>query len=130
MSDFNSNPDPLKRTTDGDAGGSPLGLSGQNEGGLDKSQSGSSHSLGGTSGVDLSAIREDMEVVGSDGGHVGSIDHFRDGQLKLKRQDPLATDGQHHLLPADLVAQVDAQANRVQLSLPQAEAISRWTPAG
>ena len=126
MTDFNSNPDPLQRTTDGDAGGSPLGASGKNEGGLHGSQT----SMGGTSGVDLSGIREDMEVVGSDGGHVGEIDHFRDGQLKLKRQDPAATDGQHHLLPASLVSGVDAGSNRVMLSLSREDAIRQWTPAG
>lgn len=115
MTDFNSNPDPLKATTDGDAGsGSDAGAT----------------RMGGTAGVDLSSIREDMEVLGSDGGHVGSIDHFRDGQLKLKRQDPAAADGQHHLLPAQWVSQVDAGSNRVMLNLSTAEATSKWTPAG
>lgn len=113
MTDFNSNPEPLKATTDGDAGDTDR-----------------STSMGGTAGADLSAIREDMEVVGSDGGHVGSIDHFRDGQLKLKRQDPAAADGQHHLLPAQWVSSVDSGSNRVMLNLSTTEATSRWTPAG
>ena len=111
MTDFNSNPDPLKATTDGDAG------SGET-------------SMGGTGGVDLTAIREDMEVVSSDGRHVGEIDHFRDGQLKLKRQDSEALDGQHHLLPQEWVARVDSNANRVMLNLDKDQATSRWTPAG
>lgn len=126
MTDFDSNPDALKRTTDGEAGDSPLGTNGRNQGGLDDG----SRSMGATSGVDLTAIREDMEVVGSDGRHVGEIDHFRDGQLKLKRQDSEATDGQHHLLPASCVSRVDANANRVMLSIDKDEATRRWTPAG
>jgi hypothetical protein len=87
--------------------------------------------MGATAGVDLTAIREHMEVVGSDGRHVGEIDHFNDdGQLKLKRKDSEAIDGQHHLIPGEWVAQVDSNANRVTLSLDKDEATSRWTPAG
>ena len=111
MTDFNSNPDAVKATTDGD-------------------DDGAATTMGGTAGADLTAIREDMEVVGSDGRHVGEIDHFRDGQLKLKRQDSEATDGQHHFIPAEWVSQVDSNANRVMLSLNKDEAVSRWTPAG
>lgn len=128
MSDFDSN-SALRRTTDGDAGGSPLGTNGQNQGGLDASNDGST-TMGGTAGADLTAIREDMEVVGSDGRHVGEIDHFRDGQLKLKRQDSEALDGQHHLISAEWVQQVDANANRVVLSIDKDRATSEWTPAG
>lgn len=120
MTDFNSNPDALKATTDGDVG------PGSNPGGGEEG----STTMGGTSGVDLTAIREDMEVVGSDGGHVGEIDHFRDGQLKLKRQDSEAMDGQHHILPTEWVAKIDSNANRIMLSLPKDEATSRWIPAG
>ena len=111
MTDFNSNPDPLKATTDGDDGPGAT-------------------SMGGTGGVDLTAIREDMEVVGSDGRHVGEIDHFRDGQLKLKRQDSEAQDGQHHFLPLEWVSQVDSNANRVMLNLDKDQATSRWIAAG
>ena len=111
MTDFNSNPDAVKAATDGD-------------------DDGAATAMGGTAGVDLTAIREDMEVVGSDGRHVGEIDHFRDGQLKLKRQDSEATDGQHHYIPGEWVSQVDSNANRVMLTLDKDEATSRWTPAG
>jgi hypothetical protein len=118
MTDFNSNPDALKATTDGDAGAHHDG---------DHARA---TTMGGTAGANLTAIREDMEVVGSDGRHVGEIDHFRDGQLKLKRQDSEATDGQHHFVPGEWVAKVDTNANRVMLNLSKDEATSRWTPAG
>lgn len=114
MTDFNSNPDALKATTDGDEGEASRGAT----------------SMGGTAGVDLTAIRENMEVVGSDGRHVGVIDHVLEGQLKLNRQDSEALDGQHHLLPMQWVSQVDSNANRVMLNLDKDEATSRWTPAG
>lgn len=95
------------------------------------SNPGSSTGLGGTGGVDLTAIREAMEVVGSDGGHVGEIDHFNDdGRLKLKKRDSEALDGQHHYVPLEWVAGIDSNANRVMLSLSKDEATSRWEPAG
>ena len=45
-------------------------------------------------------IREHMEVVGSDGGHVGTVDYL-DGpaRIKLTRDDSL--DGMHHFIPTD-----------------------------
>lgn len=114
MTDFNSNPDALKATTDGDAGDTDR----------------ASTSFGGTAGVDLTSLRENMEVVGSDGGHVGVIDHVLDDQLKLNRQDREALDGQHHLVPLSWVSKIDSAADRVMLNLSKDEATSRWTPAG
>ncbi len=69
--------------------------------------------------------REDMEVVGSDGTHVGVIDHVQGNMLKLKKQDAMAG-GQHHLLGTDLIAAVDT---KVMLSVTAAEAMRRWTAA-
>ncbi len=68
---------------------------------------------------------KDIEVVGSDGVHVGIIDRVDSGMMKLKRMDP-ASSGQHHLLPVDLVKSVDGKA---MLGIAAAEAIRRWTKA-
>ena len=68
---------------------------------------------------------KDIEVVGSDGVHVGVVDHVDGGMMKLKRMDP-ASEGQHHLLPADLVTSVVGKA---MLSITAAEAMRRWTVA-
>ena len=82
--------------------------------------------------VDLTAIREDMEVVGSDGRHVGAVDHVLDqGEIQLNRRDSEAEaeaggHAHHHYIPTDWVARVDANANRVELNLPKDEAVSRW----
>ncbi len=86
--------------------------------------------LVGTSQVgsvgDMSArLVKDMEVVGSDGRHVGVIDYVEGGSMKLKRMDPVSG-GKHHLLPTNLVASVDRQ---VMLSITAAEAENRWTAA-
>ena len=69
---------------------------------------------------------EDMEVVGSDGQHVGVIEHVDGGVIKLKRMDP-AFGGQHHLIPADWVALANG---KVILKTSAADAKARWTIAG
>ena len=82
--------------------------------------------------TDLTVLRKDMEIVGSDGGHVGEIDDVGTGELKLKRLDSEAEaesgpgHTHHHFIPVDWVAQVDSSANRATLSLSKNEAESRW----
>ena len=71
-------------------------------------------------------ISEHMEVVGSDGQHVGVVDKVQDGQIKLTRNDSEAG-GQHHLLPVDLVDAVESE--QVRLNLPAEEAKARWQTA-
>jgi hypothetical protein len=89
--------------------------------------------------VDLTAIRERMEVIGADGGHVGDVDHVLDqGEIQLSRRDaeaetePGATPGHahHHFIPLDWVERVDSNANRVELSLTKGEAERRWRHEG
>ena len=68
--------------------------------------------------ADLSNVKEHMEVVGSDGGHVGTVDHLQDGKIKLTKSDP-AAGGEHHYLSADHVQSVD---DKVRLARPANEA--------
>ncbi len=77
--------------------------------------------VGATANV-LSRLVKDVEVVGSDGVHVGIVDRVDGAMMKLKRRDA-AADGQHHLLPTDLVESVDGKA---MLSVAAAEAMRRW----
>ena len=64
-------------------------------------------------------IRERMEVVGSDGRHVGTVDHLEgNDRIKLTRDD--SADGRHHFIPTDWVDHVDRS---VHLSRPADEAI-------
>jgi len=55
--------------------------------------------------VDASQIKEHMEIVGSCGHHVGTVDHMQDGRIKLTKND--SPDGQHHFLPLSIVASVE-----------------------
>ena len=76
--------------------------------------------------MDYSAIREHMEVTGSDGQHVGTVDKVENGaRIKLTRKDP-AAGGEHHYLPLDLVSSV---GETVQLSVRAAQAMQQWGAA-
>ena len=68
--------------------------------------------------VDTTQIEEHMEVVGSDGAHVGSVDNLG---IKLTKRDPLANN-QHHYIKLATVASVEG--GKVVLNIPAAEAIA------
>lgn len=52
--------------------------------------------------IKVSQIQEHMEVKGSDGKHVGTVDHMENGRIKLTKSDP-ASGGQHRYLDLSLV---------------------------
>ena len=69
-------------------------------------------------------IRENMEVLGSDGVHVGTVDHLESNdEVRLARDDPDAG-GEHHYIPLAWVVHVEM---KVHLNRPGAEARARWT---
>jgi hypothetical protein len=71
-------------------------------------------------------IKEHMEVLGSDGKHVGTVDHMEGtDQIKLTKTDPSAG-GQHHLIPVDWVDHVD---KHVHLTKPSKDAMTQWKNA-
>jgi hypothetical protein len=72
--------------------------------------------------ADASQIREHMEVVGSDGGHVGTVDHLEGQRIKLAKSDPDAG-GVHHYLHIDVVASVD---DKVRLNRTTEQAKDEW----
>ena len=68
-------------------------------------------------------IKEHMEVVGSDGVHVGTVDHMEGAdEVKLAKTDK-AADSEHHFIPLAWVDHVD---NKVHLKQAGAEAKARW----
>ena len=68
--------------------------------------------------VDPNEIQKHMEVVGSDGQHVGLVD---DLGIKLTKNDPIAHD-QHHFLRMDQVDSI--KDGKVTLNLSAADAIA------
>lgn len=76
--------------------------------------------------VDMTAIREHMEVVGDDGEHIGTVDRIEGDMLKLTRSDPQAG-GEHHWIPAAWVTGIDQV---VRLNMPAHQAIAQWSASG
>ena len=74
--------------------------------------------------VDLALIKEHLEVVGSDGGHVGRVDHVLGDHIELAKLD-LAGGFKHHLIPVSWVDDIDD--DKVRLTLTQEEAKAQWT---
>jgi hypothetical protein len=62
--------------------------------------------------VDRSEIREHMEVIGADGGHIGTVDEIEGERIKLTKSDR-GSGGEHHYLSITLVEEVDANAVRM-----------------
>ena len=67
-------------------------------------------------------IHEHMEVVGSDGQHVGTVDKVRDGRIVLTKSDPSAG-GHHHSIPCGWLESVD---DKVTLNKTAEEAMLAW----
>lgn len=77
-----------------------------------------------------SAIREQMEVIGADGVHVGTVDKVEDDRIKLTKADSAAEiegaeggshAGHHHYISLGLVAGVEG--DQVRLSATGANAL-------
>lgn len=67
-------------------------------------------------------VKEHMEVLGSDDGHVGTVDCTRGDHIVLTRSDPSAG-GIHHSIPCGWIDRVD---DKVRLNLTAEEARERW----
>src|SRR5262249_17071804 len=71
--------------------------------------------------ADLSGIKEHMDVLGSDGEHVGTVDQVEGHMIKLTRSE--SPDGKHHYLSTDFVDYVD---DEVHLTLTAEETVEEW----
>jgi hypothetical protein len=76
--------------------------------------------------MNTTSIREHMEVIGSDGPHVGTVDHVEGNTIRLTRNDPKAH-GSHHWIPMDWVQSVDSV---VRLNRSCDDAVRNWQTAG
>jgi len=71
-------------------------------------------------------IKEHMEVLGSDGQHVGTVDCLKgDDRIVLTKSDP-KSGGQHHIIPLNWVDRVDA---KVHLNKSTKDATTQWQAA-
>ena len=72
----------------------------------------------------VSQIREGLKVVGSDRGHVGTVDALAGQLLELKQSDP-TSGGTHHYLDIGLIA--DIEGDTIQLLVTADDAKQRWS---
>lgn len=70
----------------------------------------------------LQRVTEHMEVIGSDGGHVGTVDKVRGDRIVLTKTDKDAG-GHHHSIPSSWIQSVD---DHVTISKTADEAQSAW----
>ncbi len=70
----------------------------------------------------LNRVTEHMDVVGSDGEHVGTVDCVRGDRIVLTKSDP-DSGGRHHSLPSRWIASVD---DKVTIRKTAADAQAHW----
>ncbi len=73
--------------------------------------------------IQPSEIREHMEVVGSDGGHVGRVDKVMGDEIELTKLD-LGAGLRHHMIPITWVELIDHDT--VRLSMTKDAAKAAW----
>ena len=73
--------------------------------------------------IEATRIREHMEVVGSDGKHVGKVDHVLGGEIELAKLD-FGAGLKHHLIPISWVE--DIEGDKLRLSKTSDAAKAEW----
>jgi hypothetical protein len=71
----------------------------------------------------LTKVKEHQDVVGSDGEHVGKVDHVRGDTIQLAKNDS-ASGGHHHLIPSSWIQSVED--DKVTLSKTADQAKQHW----
>jgi hypothetical protein len=64
--------------------------------------------------ADLNQVKEHMEIIGADGGHVGTVDKVEGDRIKLTKRDGDSKGNHHRYVSASSIAAVEG--NRVRLS--------------
>jgi hypothetical protein len=73
--------------------------------------------------IETSSIREHMEVVGSDGKHIGKVDHVKGSEIELAKFD-FGAGLAHHLIPVGWIARVEE--DKVFLNMTKDQAKAQW----
>jgi hypothetical protein len=65
--------------------------------------------------TDRDSIQPQMEVIGADGVHVGTVDHVEGDRIKLTKADSGegSHEGHHHYVALGLVAEVEGDCVRL-----------------
>jgi hypothetical protein len=70
----------------------------------------------------LTQVQEHQEVVGSDGAHIGTVDHVRGDRIRLIKSDE-AAGGHHHSIPSSWIRSVD---DKVTIGKTAEQAKQHW----
>ena len=73
--------------------------------------------------IQPSMIREHMEVLGSDGGRVGKVDHVVGDEIELSKMD-IDSGLKHHMIPMSWVDRVED--DKVCLNMTKDAAKDAW----
>ena len=73
--------------------------------------------------IQSTEIREHMDVVGSDGGHVGRVDKVIGDEIELTKLD-IASGLKHHMIPLSWVEMIDDDT--VCLNMTKDAAKAAW----
>ena len=93
-----------------------------------RSRAGRKGGLSMSGSANASRIQEHMAVVGSDGGHVGTVDKVEGDRIKLTKEDDPDGSGQHHhFLPVSAVASVEGGEVRLNMPGDRAKALATMT---
>jgi hypothetical protein len=70
----------------------------------------------------LGKVQEHQEVIGSDGSHIGTVDHVRGDRIRLTKTDE-AAGGHHHSIPSSWIQAVD---DKITVSKTADQAKQHW----
>lgn len=73
--------------------------------------------------INVTDIREHMEVIGADGGHVGRVDHVFGDEIELAKLD-LGSGLKHHVIPRNWVDHVEG--DKLCLNVTKDAAKAGW----
>lgn len=70
----------------------------------------------------LQRVTEHQDVIGSDGAHIGTVDHVRGDHILLTKSDP-AAHGHHHSIPSSWIVSVE---DKITVSKTADQAKQHW----
>ncbi|MBV9511682.1 MAG: DUF2171 domain-containing protein [Caulobacteraceae bacterium] len=73
--------------------------------------------------IQTSQIKEHMEVVSSDGRHVGRVDHVKGSEIELAKFD-FGAGLKHHMIPMGWIEEIDGE--QIHLNMTADEAKAAW----
>lgn len=71
--------------------------------------------------IQTSQIKEHMEVVSSDGRHVGRVDHVKGSEIELAKFD-FGAGLKHHMIPLSWIHDIEGDQIRLGMTADQAKA--------